>query len=80
MTPRDYLNEYIGRHGSIGAAAEHLGIAYSTLAGICNGSRGVGRKLAQRMTAADPLLDANRLVWIRPTKPAPAPAQQGEAA
>lgn len=64
---RAYFRAYIDRRGVVGSA-EHLGVAYSTLAGICNGSRGIGRGLAQRLADADPELDAGVLVWVRPTK------------
>lgn len=67
---RDYWNSYIERVGGIAAAAEKLGTPYSTIAGICNGSRGIGHVLAQRFAEADPLLDASKLVWVRPIKPA----------
>lgn len=66
MTPRDYLTAYIERHGGVPATARHLGMPYSTLAAINNGTRGISPKTARKMAAADPLLDANRLVWIRP--------------
>lgn len=68
MTPRDYLTAYIDRHGGIAATAQHLGMPYSTLAAINNGTRGISPRTARKMAAADPLLDANRLVWIRPIK------------
>lgn len=69
MNPRTYWNTYVERHGGVSATAERLGLPYSTLAGICNGSRGIGRDLAIRMRQADPLLDPSVLIWIRPTKP-----------
>lgn len=72
MTPRDYLNAYIDRHGGVPATASHLGMPYPTLAAIQNGTRGISPKTAQKMAKADPLLDANKLVWIRPTKHAKA--------
>lgn len=68
MDPRDYLRAYIEAKGGIAATASHLGMPYSTLAAINNGTRGVSPKTAKRMAQADPLLEANRLVWIRPTK------------
>lgn len=70
MTARDYLDTYIDRHGGVAATASLLGMPYSTLAAIRNGTRGVSPKTAQKMAKADPLLDANKLVWIRPTKAA----------
>ena len=68
MTARDYLSAYIQRHGGLAETAAFLGMPYSTLASIANGTRGVSPNQARKMAAADPLLDANRLVWIRPTK------------
>lgn len=76
-TPRGYWDAYVAANGGAKGVSDKLGIPYPTIAGICNGNRGIGRRLAQRMISADPLLDANRLVWVRPTKPAP---QEGEAA
>lgn len=68
MTSRDYLNAYIDSKGGLAAAAAHLSMPYPTLAAIKNGTRGISPKTAQKMAAADPLLDANRLVWVRPIK------------
>lgn len=77
MNARDYWNAYVEANGGVGATAEKLDTPYSTVAGICNGHRGIGHKLAQRFAAADPLLDAGRLVWVRATKP---PSDEREAA
>ena len=71
MTPREYLTEYVERNGGLGATAKRLRLPYPTLASIVNGHRGVSAKMAQRMVSADPLLDANKLIWIRAEKPAP---------
>lgn len=68
MDPRDYLLAYIDREGGIPQVAIKLGMAYPTLAAICNGHRGISPKMAERMQRADPILDRNRLVWIRATK------------
>lgn len=65
---REHLSAYVRNAGGLREAAARLRIPYSTLAGVCNGNRGIGTKLALRMAAADPLLDAQRLVWVRPTK------------
>lgn len=70
MNAREYWNAYVENTGGIGATATKLGAPYSTVAGICNGNRGIGHKLAQRFAEADPMLDAARLVWVRPTKSA----------
>lgn len=67
MTPREYFDHYVQRQGGPAKVAEALDIPYSTIAGVCNGSRGIGRKLAERMVAADPLLDRSQLVWVRAT-------------
>lgn len=65
MDARKYWDTYVSQHdGPVGVSAR-LSIPYSTIAGICNGSRGIGRGLAARMAKADPLLDANKLVWVR---------------
>ena len=68
MTPREYLSQYVERHGGTPAAAARLDVPYPTLASILNGHRGVSPRMAKRMAEADPLLDAARLVWIRAEK------------
>jgi len=68
MTPHDYLKAYIKQNGGVAATAKRLGLPYSTLASFANGHRGVSPRMARRMKDADPLLDANQLIWIRPTK------------
>ncbi|MNC71226.1 hypothetical protein D3C75_1221210 [compost metagenome] len=65
MTPRTYWNKYVKRQGGAVRTAEALGIPYSTIAGICNGSRGIGRILAKRMAAADKSLDESVLIWVQ---------------
>lgn len=71
---RQYWQEYVDRIGGPVQVAEKLGIPYSTIAGVCNGSRGIGHDLAERMAKADPDLDQMVLVWVRPQP------KQGEAA
>lgn len=68
MDARQYWKHYIEQQGGAPAAAKRLSIPYSTIAGICNGSRGIGHALAERMAAADPMLDAKRLIWVRAKK------------
>ncbi|MCW0370246.1 hypothetical protein [Xanthomonas sacchari] len=75
MTPRDYWSKYVNKKGGPKAVADHLGIPYSSIAGICNGSRGIGRALARRMAKADRSLDVRILVWVQAEKPL-----EGEAA
>ncbi|MCW0413507.1 hypothetical protein NB709_003383 [Xanthomonas sacchari] len=64
MTPRTYWNQYTERHGGPAGVAARLSIPYSTIAGVCNGSRGIGRGLAKRMAESDPELDESILVWV----------------
>lgn len=64
--PRLYWQEYVDRVGGPTKVAEKLGIPYSTIAGVSNGSRGIGHDLADRMAKADPDLDPMVLVWVRP--------------
>lgn len=65
MTPRDYLNEWVRKAGGRPKAAQRLGVPYSTLAAICNGTRGVSRQMALTLAAASGgQLDAAKLVWI----------------
>lgn len=72
MDARDYWNHYVEQNGGPVGVSKKLTIPYSTVAGICNGSRGIGRALAERMAQADPILDRGKLVWVRAIKPAPA--------
>jgi hypothetical protein len=67
MTPREYWSAYVERIGSAAGVADRLDIPYPTIAAVTNGSRGVSRKLADRMVKADPSLDASVLVWISAT-------------
>ncbi|NLA68294.1 MAG: helix-turn-helix transcriptional regulator [Gammaproteobacteria bacterium] len=64
VSPRDYWAKYVADNGGPAAVAAALNIPYSTIAGVCNGSRGIGRRLAQRMADADPSLDREVLVWV----------------
>ena len=64
MNPKAYWNQYVQKYGGPAGVAKRLGIGYSTIAGICNGSRGIGRRLAQRMLQADPDLDEKILIWV----------------
>jgi plasmid maintenance system antidote protein VapI len=66
MSPREYLAEYVERAGGAPECARKLGLPYSTLAAICNGQRGISPAMAERMNKADPMLDRNTLVWVRP--------------
>lgn len=68
MDSRVYWIGYVERCGGIQAAAERLHTPYSTIACICNGTRGIGRKLARRFAEADTALDENVLVWVTPVK------------
>lgn len=68
MDARAYWDHYVEREGGAVAVSGKLDIPYSTIAGICNRSRGIGRELAKRMAERDPLLDENVLVWVRAEK------------
>ncbi len=65
---RNYWNLYVEKHGGPVGTSKHLDIAYSTIAGICNGNRGIGRELARRMHERDPLLDIETIVWVSADK------------
>ena len=65
---RTYWGLYVDKHGGPAGTSRHLEIPYSTIAGICNGSRGIGRELARRMHEKDPLLDLDTLVWVAAEK------------
>ena len=68
MDARTYWQDYVDRSGGLQAVAEKLDTPYSTIAGVTNGSRGIGRELARRMAAADPTLDENVLIWVEPVR------------
>lgn len=68
MDARTYWKAYVEKKGGPTKVAELLDIPYSTIAGVCNGSRGIGRDLAARMAAADPKLNASLLLWVRATE------------
>jgi len=69
MDPRKHLRDYVEELGGRPAAADALGIPYSTMAAICNGTRGVGKELAQRMAdASGGRLRAELLIWIEPNR------------
>lgn len=65
---RNYWNLYVEQHGGPVGTSKHLGLPYSTVAGVCNGSRGIGRELARRMHDKDPLLDLETIVWVTADK------------
>lgn len=64
--PRAYWLKYVSDKGGPAKVAEAMGIPYPTIAAVCNGSRGIGHDLAERMAKADPMLDPMVLVWVRP--------------
>lgn len=68
MDARTYWNHYVEQNDGPVGVHKKLRIPYSTIAGICNGSRGIGHDLAQRMVKADPLLDLSKLIWVRASK------------
>ncbi len=70
MDEREYLRSFLATLGTVPQAAKTLGIPYPTLIGVLSGYKGVGRELAERLQAAsNSYLDANRLIWIRATRP-----------
>lgn len=68
MDARTYWNAYVEDNGGPTGVSRKLDLPYSTIAGVCNGTRGIGRDLAARMHRADPALDASVLLWVRPVK------------
>jgi len=70
--PRDYWTAYVDRSGGPTALAARLGIPYPTIAAVCNGSRGIGRRLAIRIATADPHVDAGKLALVGRTDSAEA--------
>lgn len=64
--PRAYWQTYVDRNDGPAGVAKKLGIPYQTIASVCNGSRGIGHDLADRMAKADKSLDKSVLVWVRP--------------
>lgn len=80
-TARTYWTDYVANHGGPAGVASLLNIPYSTIAGICNGSRGIGRRLAMRLQErSNGELDASQLVWILPDFANEPSAKQGRAA
>lgn len=73
MTPREYWSAYVEQSGGTAALALRAGIPYSTLQSVTNGSRGIGKALARKLKASDPLVDEKQLVWV-----APVAANEGE--
>ena len=70
MDERPYFLAYIEQCGGVPQTAARLGIPYPSIAGIKNGYRGISKATADKMVAADPLLDWNRLIRVRPTRQA----------
>lgn len=67
MDARTYFLTFVERMGGRKAAALKLGIPYVTIASVCNGHRGIGKRLAERMhIASGGELDAARLIWVKP--------------
>lgn len=67
MDARKHLADYVDEIGGKPAAAKALGVPYSTIAAICNGTRGVGKDLAKRMADSSAgRLRAEILIWIKP--------------
>ena len=87
MEAREYWNHYVAENGGPVGVSKKLGIPYQSIACICNGHRGIGHGLAQRMAKADPMLDPKKLVWVRAEKRGggglrqrPAATEDGDAA
>ncbi len=68
-TPRATWTQYVDENGGATGVSKKLDIPYSTIAGICNGSRGIGRSLAKRMAERDPSLDESVLIWVEAERP-----------
>ena len=59
MDARTYFLTYVERVGGRKAAAEKLGLPYVTIASVCNGHRGIGKRLAERMQ-----INSGGFLWI----------------
>jgi plasmid maintenance system antidote protein VapI len=70
MDPRAYWAHYVDVNGGPARVSERLGIPFSTIAAVSNGTRGIGKDLAQRLHQADPMLDPKTLVWVTRNKAA----------
>lgn len=69
MTDHESLLAYVSKLGTREQAAKRLGVSYQTLSSICNGRRGVGKKMAAQLEKATKgKLKANKLVWIGASK------------
>lgn len=68
MSARDYFLSYVYDCGGRQQAAQRLGIPYPTICAICNGHRGISKRMAERMASASGhVLDPNKLIWVRAT-------------
>lgn len=65
MDARAYWQEYVDRNGGVKGVSEKLETPYQTIASITSGHRGIGPRLVERFVARDPLLDPNKLIWVR---------------
>lgn len=71
MDGRKYFLAYVDQLGGRPAASQKLGIPYPTICSICNGYRGISKRMAERIAkGSDGYLDANRLIWVRATREA----------
>jgi hypothetical protein len=70
MDARTYWYEYLARNGGVKGVADRLATPYQTIASITNGHRGIGPRLVERFVARDPMLDPNKLIWIRANREA----------
>lgn len=71
MDPREQLRIYVQGIGGCPAASKKMGIPYSTLAAILNGTRGVGRNMACKLEISSAgRLAADRMIWIKPVQKA----------
>lgn len=69
MDPRSKLMAYVESVGGPTKAAEVLRTPLPTMYAVCNGWKGVGRRLASRWeVATNGALKAAELVWVLPTR------------
>lgn len=67
---RTYWDRYVKSKGGVAGVVAKTKLPYSTIAGITNGHRGIGRDTAERLAKADRSLDIGKLLRVTPTKPA----------
>jgi hypothetical protein len=66
---RKHWDRFVAKNGGIVGTADLLKMPYSTIASICNGTRGIGHEMARNLEKrSDGVLNPILLVWMRQRK------------